>query len=147
MLDDKQGDANLFTPITDNFSAEPSSRPAPSSIHTTIFAAPLRPTQHNGAMFLLWALYLALLLVLAIPVFLVAHRRNRKTTIRNVAISALVMGGLMGITRYTSNELVQQCIDVGNTQCYDAGSTGILWLFAIGFTVVVWSRAWNLRGR
>ncbi len=95
----------------------------------------------------LWAIYLAVLLVLALPVFVVGLRRNRPTTIRNVAIAALVIGGLMAVTRYTSNELVQQCIDVGNTRCFDAGSTGILWLLAIGFTVVVWLRAWNLRGR
>jgi len=99
------------------------------------------------AMLLLWAVYLAVLLVLAVPVFVVARRRRRPNTIRNVAISAVVVGGLMGLTRFTSNRLVEQCIDVGNTQCYDAGSTGILWLFAIGFTVVVWARAWNLRGR
>ncbi|MDH3301681.1 MAG: hypothetical protein OES24_14360 [Acidimicrobiia bacterium] len=98
-------------------------------------------------MLLLWAVYLALLLVLAIPVFVVARRRHRTATIRNVAISAIVVGGLMGMTRYTSDRLVEQCIEVGNTQCFDAGSTGILWLFAIGFTVVVWARAWNLRGR
>lgn len=98
-------------------------------------------------MLLLWAVYLTLLLVLAVPVFFVARRRRKTSTIRNVAISALVVSAMMGVTRYTSNELVQQCIDVGNTQCVDAGSTGIIWLFGIGFTLVVWVRAWNLRGR
>ncbi len=95
----------------------------------------------------LWVIYLALLLVLAVPVFIVARRRGRTTTIRNVVISAVVMSGLMGLTRFSSERLVDQCIEVGNTQCIDAGSTGILWLFGIGFTVVVWARAWNLRGR
>ncbi len=98
-------------------------------------------------MLILWAIYLVLLLALAVPVFVMARRRQRPSTIRNVAISALVVGGLMGLTRYTSNELVQQCKDVGNTRCFDPGSTGILWLFAIGFTAVVWGRAWSLRGR
>ncbi len=98
-------------------------------------------------MLTVWVLYLALLLALAIPVFVVARRRSKPSTIRNVAISALVVSGLMAITRYTSDQLVQQCVDVGNTQCIDAGSTGILWLFGLGFTTVVWLRAWNLRGR
>lgn len=98
-------------------------------------------------MLLLWVIYLVLLLALALPVFWVARRRGRPNTIKNVAISALVVSGLMGVTRYTSNKAVEQCIGVGNTQCFDAGSTGMLWMFAIGFTVVVWLRAWNIRGR
>lgn len=131
MLDGELGVANLFS--SDYEQKFQHRRTPPSS---TILP-----------MLLFWALYLVLLLILALPVFHVARRRRRTTTIRNVAISAVVVGGLMAMTRYTSDRLVEQCIEVGNTQCIDAGSTGILWLFAIGFTVVVWARAWNLRGR
>lgn len=147
MLDHQSGVANLSLGLrTKSFRTTEQGPDGPSP--PTVIGQRRTPWSSTMLpMLRFWVTYLALLLVLAVPVFVVARRRRRTTTIRNVATSALVIGGLMAMTRYTSDRAVEQCIDVGNTQCVDAGSTGILWLLAIGFTVVVWARAWNLRGR
>ncbi len=96
---------------------------------------------------LLFLLYGGVLSALATPVFILARRRAKMQTFRNFVIGVGVVGMLMAITHYTSDRLVAQCQAVGNTQCVDAGSTGMLVLFGIGFAVVAGVRAWQLLGR
>jgi len=91
--------------------------------------------------------YSAGLFVVTIPLFVLAHRRSKRTTTKNFAIAALVVGALMAITSFTSDRLVQQCIDVGNTQCVDYGSTGFLLLMGIGYLLATSIRTWTLLGR
>ena len=92
-------------------------------------------------------MYAALPGLLAVPVFAVARRRKKGRVAINFTIAALVVGALMAVTKYTSDSAVASCEAVGNTQCFDAGSTGFLVLFVLVFSLVAWLRAWNLRGR
>ncbi len=94
-----------------------------------------------------WAISFAALCLLAVPVHLVARRRGKPRVSLNFTIAAAVLGALMAITKYTSDQAVASCRAVGNTQCHDSGSVGILVLFIVGFWVVAWARAWNLGDR
>jgi hypothetical protein len=84
----------------------------------------------------------ALLLVLGTPLWLVAWRTKRKTTIRNFLIGAGAVGLLIGLLAGASERQVLQCFDAGNSDCVDAGTAGLRLLFIILYVVSAWSAAY-----
>ncbi|HET9260905.1 MAG TPA: hypothetical protein VFP42_12350 [Acidimicrobiia bacterium] len=77
----------------------------------------------------------SLVAVMASPVFVVAWRRQRRDTIRNFALGAVVIGVLCGSITAISERQVDQCLAAGNTDCIDAGAAG-LQLVIIGIFVL-----------
>ncbi len=83
----------------------------------------------------------AIVLALASPVFYVAWKKGRFTTLRNFAIGALLIGVLGAALEGVSERQVEQCLAAGNTDCFDSGTIGLQLLFVILFTVSAWSVA------
>ena len=89
-------------------------------------------------------LFLVIVAVLFAPVFFLARRRGQHSTIKSFAIAGLVVVALCAAVGVSSQRLVDQCIAVGNTQCYDRGSTGMQALFLAGFGVAAIIRSYFL---
>jgi Tfp pilus assembly protein FimT len=81
-------------------------------------------------------IYAGLLAVLAAPLFYVTWRKNRLTAARHFGISALV-----AVLAVVSERQVLQCIDAGNSDCFDSGAVGLQLLFIGIYVVIAWSNA------
>ena len=97
--------------------------------------------------FIQFLIYTAGLLALAIPAFWVARKLNRRSTIRNLLQWGAITGAIMALIRVTSDELVNQCTEAGNTQCFDSGSSGMLLMAGAAYVFISWGRAYALRPR
>jgi Tfp pilus assembly protein FimT len=86
-------------------------------------------------------IYAGLLAVLAAPLFYVTWRKNRLTAARNFVISALVIALLCAVLAVVSERQVLQCIDAGNSDCFDSGAVGLQLLFIGIYVVIAWSNA------
>jgi hypothetical protein len=88
--------------------------------------------------------FVALLLVFSVPAVLVARRdpRRHPGVVRKFVIGAVLTGLVCGSLYAISDRLVDQCLAEGNTQCHDAGGTGILVMIAGGFLAVSSARAY-----
>ncbi len=88
--------------------------------------------------------FVALMLVFSLPAILVARqdRRRHRGVDQKFAAAAVGVGVLCGVLVGISRRLVDQCTAQGNTQCHDAGGTGLVALIAIGFLAVSTVRAY-----
>jgi len=85
-------------------------------------------------------IYIGLIGVLASPLFVVIWRRDRLITGRNFLVGALVIGILCATIETVSERQVLQCIDAGNSDCFDSGAAGLQLLFVGLYSVAAW---WN----
>ena len=83
-------------------------------------------------------------LVLAAPVFWVAWRQGRRDLVRKFLVTGLAIAVLFGVVGWTSETLVNQCIEAGNTQCYDAGFRGFEVVVGGGYVLFSWFKAYDL---
>ena len=80
-------------------------------------------------------------LVLALPLFYVAWRSKRITTMRNFLIGAGSVALLCSILAGVSDRQVQQCRDAGNSDCVDAGTAGMQALMIAIYVIASWMAA------
>jgi hypothetical protein len=83
-------------------------------------------------------IFTGLLVALAAPLFYVTWRKDRLTTARNFAISALVVAICCAVLAVVSERQVSQCLDAGNSDCIDSGAAGMQLLFVVIFTAISW---------
>ncbi|MCP3989213.1 MAG: hypothetical protein GY724_09070 [Actinomycetia bacterium] len=69
----------------------------------------------------------------SVPAVIVALRLERSEVARRFLIAAPICGLICGLISATSSRLVDQCESAGNTQCLDAGWTGLLVLVLGGY--------------
>ena len=86
-------------------------------------------------------LYGGLLAVLAAPLFYVTWRKDRLTAARNFGIAALVIALLCAVLAVVSERQVLQCLDAGNSDCFDSGAVGLQLLFIVIYVTIAWSNA------
>jgi hypothetical protein len=86
-------------------------------------------------------LYGGLLAVLAAPLFYVTWRKDRLTAARNFGIGGLVIALLCAVLAVVSERQVLQCLDAGNSDCFDSGAVGLQLLFIGIYAAVAWSNA------
>lgn len=79
-----------------------------------------------------------LLILLAVPVFVVAWRKRRLTTIRSFLASAVGVGVLCGSIAAGSERQVTQCLEAGNADCIDSGAAGLQALMMAIYVIVAW---------
>ncbi|MEL6980898.1 MAG: hypothetical protein AAFO29_00585 [Actinomycetota bacterium] len=90
-------------------------------------------------------LYLGILLACSLPVVLVARRDDYHRGVgRKFVLAGLGAGLGCGLVVASSNRLVQQCEEAGNSQCFDAGATGLVTVVIAGFVIVSVIRAYLL---
>jgi len=82
------------------------------------------------------------LAILGGPLFLIAWRRGRRTTIRNFVISGAVIALICGVLAWSSERLVRQCQEAGSPSCFDAGGDGLRFLFVGFYAVSAWINAY-----
>jgi hypothetical protein len=83
-------------------------------------------------------LFTGLVLVLGIPVFVVAMRRDRKDTARGFLIAGGVIGLLCAIISFSSEILESRCEAVGNSSCFDVGASGLQLVLVVGYVLSAW---------
>lgn len=76
--------------------------------------------------------------VLASPLFYQARRLGRDDTIRRFIIGGAVITLIVASLAAVSDKNVQQCFDVGNSSCLDAGTTGMQIMFMGGYVLTSW---------
>jgi hypothetical protein len=86
-------------------------------------------------------IYGGLLAVLASPLFYMTWRRNRLSAGRNFALAAVGIAVMCSALAVVSERQVLQCIDAGNSDCFDSGAVGLQLLFIGIYVVVAWSNA------
>lgn len=86
----------------------------------------------------------AIVALLFAPVLYLARRRGQTGTIRSFAIAGLVVVALCIAVAVSSDRLVDQCLEAGNTQCSDRGSSGMQALFMGGFGIAAGLRSYFL---
>ena len=86
-------------------------------------------------------LYGGLLAVLAAPLFYVTWRKDRLTAARNFGIGGLVIALLCAVLAVVSERQVLQCLDAGNSDCFDSGAVGLQLLFIGIYVAIAWSNA------
>ena len=85
---------------------------------------------------------LLLLSVFSIPLVLVARHVGRRSLIRTFAIAAAIVAAVAASIAASSDMLVQQCFDAGNTGCADFGSAGFRMLLLGGYIVAALGEAY-----
>lgn len=85
---------------------------------------------------------LLLLSVFSIPLVLVARHVGRKRLIRNFALAAAIVAAVAASIATSSEILVQQCFDAGNTGCVDFGSAGFRMLLLGGYIIAALGEAY-----
>jgi hypothetical protein len=85
--------------------------------------------------------FTGLTLALGIPLFVVARRQGRTKTTRRFLIAAGVIGLLTALVSVSSEMLVSRCEAVGNFNCLDFGSTGLQFIFIVGYAISSWVAA------
>lgn len=88
-------------------------------------------------------LYVGALLLCSLPTVVVAGRDSYyRVTARKFLLAALAAGLVCGLVVASSNRLVEQCRNAGNTQCFDSGATGLVTLVIIAFLATSVVRAY-----
>ncbi len=82
-----------------------------------------------------------LMLAFGIPLFVVARRKGRTKTTRRFLIAAGVIGLVTALVSVGSEMLVSRCEAVGNFNCLDFGSTGLQFIFVVGYVISSWVAA------
>lgn len=84
--------------------------------------------------------------VIVAPVVVLAmrHMHNQRATIRNFVIAAAAIALLCGAIAASSERLVNQCVAVGNTRCFDRGAGGMQAMFVGGYAIVAAIRSYSL---
>lgn len=77
--------------------------------------------------------FIGLLLVFAAPTLYLSHRKGRPATIKRFLIAAAGCGLLAGMVLGTGRQLENQCLEQGNSNCYDAGGNGLIFMVFVGF--------------
>ena len=85
---------------------------------------------------------LALLLVFSVPLVLIAFRRGRRDLARKFLIAGAVVAAVTALIGASSEQLVKQCFDAGNTGCEDFGSSGFRMLLMGGYILVALAEAY-----
>ena len=85
---------------------------------------------------------LLLLSVFSIPLVLVARHVGRRSLIRTFAIAAAIVASVTASIAASSDRLVQQCFDAGNTGCMDIGSAGFRMLLIGGYILAALGEAY-----
>lgn len=84
------------------------------------------------------------LLVLALPLFTVAWRNDRRSTIRSFVLTAVGVGILCGLVAITSRRQVAQCLEAGNSDCVDSGAIGLQLVMITFYAVFAWLSAFSI---
>ena len=92
------------------------------------------------------AVFLAplILIVLASPLFYMARKKRRFDTIRSFAIGGAVVVALVAGLAQVSKVQVDQCLEAGNPNCVDAGTSGLQILIMGGYVIAAWWVAYVL---
>ena len=97
------------------------------------------------ALIVVWTFFVTIgLWLLSVPLFYAAWRRQRSTTIRNFALSALGIGFLCGTLATVSDRQVEQCVNAGNSQCFDSGAAGMQLTLITFYLLITWITAYAL---
>ena len=92
---------------------------------------------------IVWAFFVTIgLWLLATPLFVIAWRRQKGTTIRNFGLAAIVIGILCGALAGVSDRQVEQCIAAGNSQCFDSGAAGMQFTLITFYVLITWVTAY-----
>lgn len=89
-------------------------------------------------------LYIALLLVCSTPVLVLAWRRSQARTVRRFLVAVVSVGLIAAGGTATSERLVNQCREAGNSICLDQGFAGLQILLVGGYIVVALVTAYLL---
>lgn len=79
-----------------------------------------------------------LMLLLAVPLFLVTRRTGRRATARRFLIAAVILGVFCAGLSASSERLVNQCRAAGNPTCLDFGASGLQTLLIAGYAIMSW---------
>lgn len=91
-----------------------------------------------------FAVPILLLLVLALPLFVVAWRRQRRQAARSFMVSAGLVGVLCGVITLTSRRQVAQCLQAGNSDCIDSGAIGLQLVMVAFYALFAWLAAFSI---
>lgn len=89
-------------------------------------------------------LFAALLAALGSPLWWIAHRSGKRTTIRNFAIAASGIAVLSALMAAISERQIAQCEAAGNTACIDYGTTGLQFVMIFFYVVGAWWSAYSI---
>jgi hypothetical protein len=89
-------------------------------------------------------IFLALLAALGTPLWIVATRDRRTTTVRNFAIGATLVAVLCALMAQISERQVAQCEAAGNPSCVDYGTSGLQLVLVFFFVVGAWWSAYSI---
>jgi hypothetical protein len=84
---------------------------------------------------------LALLAVLALPLWIAAARKGRTDTIRRFAVSGGVLAFACGVIAGSSDRLIKQCEAAGYPNCVDPGSAGMQLVMIGIYAIAAWAVA------
>ena len=80
------------------------------------------------------SIYIGILLACSLPAVVVAMRDPYHRAVgRKFLVAALGCGAACGLVVATSDRLVEQCREEGNSRCFDAGATGLVALIILAF--------------
>jgi len=88
--------------------------------------------------------YAALLLVCTAPVLVLAWRRRRTRTVSRFLVAGASVGLIAAGGTATSERLVNQCTEAGNSICLDSGFAGLQILLVGGYIVAAVAKAYIL---
>lgn len=87
-------------------------------------------------------IYVGLLSALATPLWVVTWRKDRLESARNFLIVAIVIGICAATLETVSERQVLQCLEAGNSDCFDSGTSGLQLLAVVLYTGVAWFNAY-----
>lgn len=81
---------------------------------------------------------------LGLPLWVVAGRRRRHTTIRNYAAGGAIVVLLCATVEVASRRAEAQCEAVGNPSCYDPGGPGLQMVMLGVYLIFTWYVAYMM---
>lgn len=87
-------------------------------------------------------LFTLLMAAFAAPAVTIAHRAGRPAIARRFLVAVPVCGLLCGLSAAGSERLINQCLNAGNTRCFDGGGAGFIFLVAGAMLAVSLVSAW-----
>lgn len=89
-------------------------------------------------------LFAALLAALGAPLWCVAYRVGRRTTIKNFFFLASGIAFAGALMAAISERQMAQCRAAGNPACFDYGTTGMQMVMVFFFVVAAWWSAYSI---
>jgi hypothetical protein len=97
------------------------------------------------ALIVVWTFFVTLgLWLFALPLFYLALKRQRTTTVRNFALTALFIGVICGSLAFVSDRQMAQCAEAGIAECVDAGAAGMQFTLIVFYVLITWLTAYAL---